>query len=200
MRQDYPFGTFTENGRRYQVALEARIETIPAELRATGRTIHHEPIPADALEVAISGTTYYAKRDGTRDRRYTDCAGCGQIVDDLRKVPGPRAQRIADLWTRWHLNGMRANCAHMPDQTYTPGRTCYRVPGCHPYREAPLVGPQPVTNRAALRGRTCADCGAAAPAPAHGYRSGTAWLYEPIPADVLAELRAYFPNAERMTK
>jgi hypothetical protein len=195
MRTDYPFGTFTENGRRYQVALECRIE--PAQLRATGRTIYHEPIPADALEVAISGTTYHAKRDGTRDRRYTDCASCGQITDDLRKCAGARAQRIAELWDRWHLNGMRANCAHMPDQTYTPGRVCYAVPNSHPYREAPLVGPQPVPNRTALRGRTCADCTRTAAADVHGYRSGTSWLYEPIPADVLAELRRYFPSADR---
>jgi hypothetical protein len=187
---DYPFGTFNENGRRYQVRLECRIE--PAQLRATGRTIDHGPIPADAVEIAITGTVWRANRDGTRDRRYVDCVSAGQVIDDLRRVPGERAARIATLWDRWHLNGMRPNCAHMPDQTYTPGRVCYAVPNCHPYREAPLVGPQPVPNRVATRGRTCADCDGPAGDPAHGYHSGASWLFEPVPPEIIDELRRTF--------
>ena len=168
MTGEYPVGTFVEDGRRYQVRLEARIE--PAQLRATGATIDHEPIPADAVEFAISGSVYYAKSDGTRDRRYADCLSCGQVIDDLRKIKSPRAQHIADLWERWHLNGMRPNCAHMGHQTYTPGLAC----------PAGLPLPQPddnVSRRPAV------------------YTSGSAWLFEPIPAEVLAELRQLFPNA-----
>jgi hypothetical protein len=152
---EYPFGTFTEDGRKYQVRLEFRIE--PAQLRATGQTIDHAPIPADALEVAICGTVWPAKRDGSRDRRYRDCAAAGQIIEELRKVGTARVQRVADLWDRWHLNGMRPNCSHMATTEYARGLTC----------------------------------------PATGYESGTAWLYESLPADVLAELRATFGLVQR---
>ena len=58
------------------------------------------------------------------------------------------AQELADLWDRWHLNGMRANCEHFAAPKYEHGVT--------------------------------ASC---------GYSSGTAWLYEPIPAEVVARIR-----------
>lgn len=107
-----PFGTFFEDdGRRYQVRCELRIE--PAQLRATGQTIEHEPIPADALEVSITGVVYHANKDGSRDRRYTEGVSYGQVTEDLHKVKNSRAQRLAELWDRWHLNGMHAECVHM---------------------------------------------------------------------------------------
>jgi len=152
---EYPFGTFVEDGQRYQVRLECRIE--PAQLRATGQTIEHAPIPIGAVEVSICGTVWPATRNGSRDRRYHDCVSAGQIVDDLRKVGTSRALRIADLWERWHLNGMRPNCSHMPTTEYLPGLKC----------------------------------------PKTGYASGTAWLFEPLPADVLAELRQTFGLVQR---
>ena len=110
---------------------------------------------ADALEVAFSGTVYVGRRNGyAPDRRYNPVS-YGQVVEDLRRAQSSQAQRIAYLWERWHLNGMRPNCTHMPTIEYTPGLTC----------------------------------------PETGYESGTEWLYEPIPADVLAEIRRIFPHA-----
>lgn len=145
-------GTFREDGRRYLVMLEPELSAARLRDNPAARTITHGPIAADALSFSVSGVVYLAKSDGTRDRRYREGIAYGQISDELRKVKTARAQHVADLWDRWHLNDMRANCAHMPDQTYHAGLTC----------------------------------------PETGYQSGSAWLYEPIPAGVLADLRATF--------
>lgn len=150
-------GTFTEYGRRSVVYLELRIS--PAQSIGRGFTVDHAPVPADAVEVSITGSVHYAKADGSRDLRYTEGYAYGQVLDELRKVRNPRARRIAELWDRWHLNGMRANCAHMPalNGHYSAGYPC--------------------------------DAGT-------GYTSGSAWLYEPIPAEIIAELRALFGQGE----
>jgi hypothetical protein len=108
--------------------------------------------------MAIQGTCWRATADGRIDRRFADCESAGQIRDDLRSVGTPAALRVADLWKRWHLNSLRANCSHMPDQRYTQGMAC----------------------------------------PETGYKSGTSWLYEPLPAEVADELRRLF--AEQAAK
>lgn len=81
----------------------------------------------------------------------------GQCLDEIRKVtqfaPGWDAARrdaLLDIWERWHLNDMRAECEHQ--------RARGEKWTTHPSAE-------------------CPDC---------GYKLGSAWLYEPLPADVLA--------------
>lgn len=210
-----PIGTFMDHGARYQMRVDLRIE--PAQLRDTGRTINHEPIAADAVEVAIQGETWHAKADGSRDRRHTDMAGGGQNINDLRRVPGARAARIAELWDRWHLNGMRAGCAHQ-GETWTCTRdanaeareTARRI-GADPGAIAPdvcgtlngwpvireLFGEHPYPKR----GDACHVCDRARwdepsdACPETGYRYGTAWLYEPVPPEIIAELRRLFGHA-----
>lgn len=61
----------------------------------------------------------------------------------------PRA--LVELWDRWHLNDMRAECEHQRALGWT-----YQT---HPAAE-------------------CPEC---------GYRLGTAWLYEELPGDFLAQ-------------
>jgi len=166
-----PFGTYREGRQRMAVYLTLSIH--PAQWVAPGRTVDHEPTPTDALEVTISGESWVARQNGARDRRYADCMTAGQIVDDLRAVGSTRALRVADLWDRWHLNGMRANCAHFPDQHYHPGETC--PAGLTIGGNPAVVGVEPA------------------------YASGSAWLFEPVPADVLAELRRLFGKPEGWT-
>lgn len=118
MYSERMFGSYRDEtlGRVY-VAADLRIE--PAQLRATGQTIEHEPIAPDAAGVAISGESWYKARNGSRMD-----LGFGQNIDDLRRVKTTAAQRVAELWDRWHLNGLRANCAHMGTQDCTPGLAC----------------------------------------------------------------------------
>lgn len=169
-----PFGTYREHGRRYAVYLTLRIS--PAQHRGTGETVDHGRIPDDALEVAISGEVWPARQDGGRDRRYRDCVQGGQCVDALRAVGSSRALRIADLWDRWHLNGMRAECAHQRDAVAA-------------VRAAMPDYSQDRARWDALRAIPCPD----------GYAYGSAWLYEPVPPEVLAELRRAFGLPEDWT-
>ena len=97
---------------------------------ANGQTVNGlVPLPG-RLEVSICGEVY--------DARGRHLHG-GQCVDALRRLvqegssPGPgltRADlwRLLELWERWHLNGMRAACAHQRGrgETYTthPGAAC----------------------------------------------------------------------------
>lgn len=62
---------------------------------------------------------FYTASSMDYKRRHEGAAG--QVIDELRKIKDARAQRVAELWDRWRLNGMRANCAHMPTQTYMRG-------------------------------------------------------------------------------
>lgn len=68
---------------------------------------------------------------------------------------------------------------------------CLEVPGSHPFTLARLVGPVAETRRDALRRRAC-ECGALPNDPAHGYRSGSAWLVEPLPLGVIADVARIF--------
>lgn len=160
-------GTFREHGRRYAVILEYREQPAQALRNPHGRTVDHLPIPADAIEVAISGEVWHATETGNVDRRYADMDSAGQIIEELRKVGTARAARIAELWDRWHLNGMRAACIHQ------------REGAADIYRRMPDYA-QDADRWAELRALDCPE----------GYAYGSAWLVEPIPDGVLAELRA----------
>lgn len=98
---------------------------------------------------------------------------CGQIVDTLRDpafVPrdGFNARRFADVWDRWHLNDMRAG---------SPAQETYIREHLNDgkRREYPEV---------------CALLESAGlnPDPETGYRYGSAWMREEVPADVIAWL------------
>jgi hypothetical protein len=85
-----------------------------------------------------------------------DCFEGGQIIGRARQLKTPAALRLARLWDRWHLNDMRAGCAHQ-----TP------------------VGDD-----------TSSQLANTPPCPQTGYRWGSAWLTEEIPADQLTAIVA----------
>lgn len=167
-------GTYSDAGRRYGVY--ATLEIRPAQLIGRGHTIDHAPIPPDALEVSIMGEVWHLNRNGSRDRRYREGLAYGQVLDDMDRCTGNRARRIAYLWRRWHLNGMQAACAH---QSADAARIQAAMPSYAQDRE----------RWARLSALPCPE----------GYRYGSAWLYEPVPTDVLAELRRLFGKPEGWT-
>lgn len=97
-----------------------------------------------------------------------------------------------DLWARWHLNDMRPGCEHQRSDSW---RVC---PG-HYVPDNPCPGGSLDPSRTKGSGYGPFRCSADSlgqPCPTCGYRYGTAWLVEEVPAVVLDRLRA-FPRADR---
>lgn len=97
---------------------------------------------------------------------------CGQIVDALAAVkecaPGwtfGLAAKFARVWKRWHLNDMRAG---------SPAQEQF-------LRDHPVVAVYPEDHYT----KASAALAAAGLNPDNGYKYGSAWLREEVPADVL---------------
>jgi hypothetical protein len=161
----------TDSTERYTIALPAipyssANASNPVEITLSIQPTEHGP------RVSLQGLIWQ------RSRR--DIESGGQNQDTLRRFypTDARVQRLCDLWDRWHLNDMRAGT---------------------PAQEAAIR-----TWRAALPDpRRDYDYGAACDYlkslnlyDDQGYKYGHAWLFEPVPAEVLAELRAIFTNRE----
>ena len=102
-----------------------------------------------------------------------NCLGaCGQIVDHLfkgyRLGKGWTVPMLADfqaVWRRWHHNAMQSRCEHQRELGWTYGQH---------------------HNSATYEGDACPVC---------GYRIGSAWLREEVPAYVL-EFLQNLPDAD----
>ncbi|HQW88361.1 MAG TPA: hypothetical protein PK478_00835 [Nitrospira sp.] len=130
----------------------------------TGRewtTIEHETI-TDYWEFSASGGVW---RNGSEDT-------FGQILHRLSDLDPDRlapswnkttdVRSLRTIWERWHLNGMKAACAHMTGDVLV-----YEPDG---------YGGQ----RISCSGTVC---------PETGYTYGKAWLVEPLPDEVVTEVR-----------
>lgn len=122
---------YTKNQSR--VTLEVRLET-----------------KDDKQRLSICGAVWNKKND--------DHEIGGQCIDELAShikifATGwdrEKLAKVVEVWQRWHLNDMRAECEHQRSR-----------------------GEKWTTHPAAI----CPDC---------GYTLGSAWLYEELPADVVA--------------
>jgi hypothetical protein len=157
----------TDEGEK--VYVEARIE-----VRNTGewQTTEHETIK-DPVTLAFSGVVI---RKGGSIKRDGDWVSGGQVLDYVRRVTpqvnGWSAEdlaKLATIWERWHLNTMRAGCAHQPAESVV-------------YEDSPY-------------GRRV-DLDATPACPVTGYRYGSAWLTEAVPDDVLEWVRQRFELAQ----
>lgn len=162
----------TEDGDRVFVTIVLRHREGPAQ------TTTHDMIDYYA-ELSITGEVYAAGRALTGD-----VIGAGQIMEEVARVA--EFGEIADgldhaalvalvgLWDRWHLNGMRAGCAH---QTVVWENSSYgRRPSLDLTPECPAV--------------VLSDMPVTAEDYRPAYRYGSGWLVEVIPAAVLAEIHA----------
>lgn len=100
--------------------------------------------------------------------RETDCYTCGQCVDTVAAYfpKDAKAQRMLAVWKRWHLNDMRAGT---PEQLAIAGEL--------PYEKA------------------CEALKSAGMFEHNGYRYGSKWLREELPADVVAEIESWSVRA-----
>ncbi len=137
-----------------------------AELRITdpqaAQTVNHNATHPTAPAVSVIWVITGRKKDTTEA---STPGGLGDYIDEWRFEVDDYTRadvvRMSELGERWHLNDLKAGCAHI-ETVYEDGR----------YGRQPVVGEgAPV-------------CGES------GYRWGSAWLHDPIPADVLAEILA----------
>jgi len=167
-------------------------ETIPYE----------SPKAKNAVEVTLS------LRDGVHgpavsvcgaiwDVRHHDHVSGGQNLDQLNEYLSgdPTFARLYAIWQRWHLNDLKAGCEHQralgwdtlkiddskPSNTY--GKHCGED-GPTSWNLAGWVRPS-----SHERGKMAVAC------PECGYKYGTEWKTEPLPADVLAEINSLLGEA-----
>ncbi|HTE40301.1 MAG TPA: hypothetical protein VK629_05710 [Steroidobacteraceae bacterium] len=167
---------FVLNSERVRIVATVK----PAQKVAPHLTIDLKPIPTDAMELSITG----------------ECSGSsGQCADSIRENAAgvPDVLRLCDIWDRWHLNGMKAG-------TRAQLAAIEQMP-------APIVGDHYKAVTAYLD-----ECGLLIDTntgtvrvpgdPGEGYKYGTAWLFEPVPAEVLTELSAILDrlNGKRLGK
>lgn len=154
--------TFHIAGTRFSLTAEVRPMRAAKDLASEKgmRTIDLQTVPADSLELTISGSA--------------SSGSGGQISEDLRAAAEEcgisDVIELCSIWDRWHLNGLKAGTR--AQMTYletvpTTGRTFEGV-------KAALLeaGLQPDTNTL----------------PGSPYSYGSAWLYEPLPVDVATRL------------
>lgn len=132
----------------------------------TSETVDHGQT-TDPTEVSFVGELW---KRGTDPKRH-EPLGCGQNLGDLRAIvtPAPgwtleEVTELAEQWERWHLNTMRAACAHMDTALLA--------------REDDGYGGTRISSRDPRN--AC---------PVTGYMWGHAWLTEELPADVLDRVR-----------
>ena len=124
---------------------------------------------------------------------------CGQCVEAL--APG-RLKECAPLWDRamvkrlrgtweeWHLNDMRAGCVHQRAAGWEDARIDpEELPDSRVNRDKGGLLAIWVYKKEHAAGLLCKPC------PSCGYKYGSAWLKEEVPAGVLEWLRA-LPDAD----
>jgi len=154
-----------KNAEGETVTVQIRVEDIDRDLMS----VNHEVVPAGSTKrLSITGTVWQ-KGNHWRDG---DIVSAGQCDGALLEIVEPTAPwtlgEIAELhalWKRWHLNDMRAGCVHQTKIVYENDNYGGR--------------------RVALNETTAAnDC-------PMKYRYGSAWLCEPLPADVIERVQTF---------
>lgn len=139
----------------------------------------------DGSVLSICGTIWTPRR--------SDAVVGGQCYGTIAKLfpDDPKVQRIIEVWKRWHLNGMRAGCEHQRAEKWVERPIDPTKPldayGIH------FEGQRsPSSNRLTwVRPEERPDGLLTAPCPACGYHYGTRWLYEPLPEEIIEEVKTW---------
>jgi hypothetical protein len=114
--------------------------------------------------------------------RKTDCVSCGQNIDTLLElVPGKKMRRIHEVWSEWHLNGMKAGTPAQTAIVKAARLTFAPYPAsdydqCLAVLEAAGLLYDPAEDR---------DNG---PDKPRGYKYGSEWLFRELPETIIAEV------------
>lgn len=108
--------------------------------------------------------------------------------DEIKYAPEWTADMwldLLDIWKRWHLNDMRAGCAHQREL----GWDKEPIDPSRPTTDYGKFYPGQTSYSWNLKGWVYPPYGyLSAPCPVCGYKYGTAWIHEDVPASVIAWL------------
>lgn len=126
------------------------------------------------------------------DARHYDILSGGNYDDIAALFPyDAKVQRMVEVWKRWHLNHMHAGCEHQraegwnkrPIDPSKPLNVYGRhFPGQRHDSWNMLVCVRPDEHPDGLLTKPC---------PACGYKYGTAWLREELPAEIIREVESW---------
>lgn len=111
------------------------------------------------------------------DPRKTDIYCGGQCVDEVAGMfpHDVKAQRMLAIWKRWHLNKMKAG---------SPAQEQF-------LREHPVKAVYPESHYTKAS-QALAEAGLNPdPSFRNGYKYGSEWVHEELPADVIAEIQSW---------
>jgi hypothetical protein len=167
--------------RNLRVTVDIRMEALT---RQHGYETTEHALTSRPLDFAL--TTAVWRPDGK------DITAGGATVEPLRELvtfaPGfdaGKARALAGLGERWHLNGMRARCAHQV-VAYEEDRYGRRVPSLD---KTPVCRVDAAMELHPARAEADGK-----PATLGGYRYGSAWLVEPLPPGFLDTLKGLLPH------
>lgn len=178
-------------------------------------------IKFDGRELSISGVEG-PKNDGNCRGSCGQIILDGATIpeDVLPGTVAPYAERLLAVWDRWHLNAMRAGCEHQraADWKPCPGHyarpeewkrvefdaTVYKRIGQRRTFTNCAGEPETVTiweqsfppGKYSAHSDRCSQDKVSKPCPVCGYKYGTAWLFEPVPVDVLEFLAGLEDRSE----
>lgn len=163
--------TISRKLRLGKIAYDGKRRSNATELELTLRW-HEGSAQTTDLE-PVEGYWSLSICGGIWDSRETDLVACGQNVDEVAGFfPGDaRVQRIKAIWDRWHLNdikaGTRAQSEFLDNWLKQSGERYDYTKVCVALDTAGLLVDR-------------------------GYKYGSAWLVEVVPAEVLLEVRGLF--------
>lgn len=137
----------------------------------------------------------------TGPRSNGDASGsCGQNVADITSkdfapAAGIDADHLARLWNSWHLNDMKAGCEHQRANWHLKATA---EPSSLPDWSGNRIDGRPmlswVTQSEHPEGMLSKPCEVC------GYKYGSAWLHEDVPASVIEWLKALPDNGDKLPK
>lgn len=163
MKKTLALGKVAYSGTRRINAVELEFEL--RTLAGPKMTVDLEPIES-YTELSICGSIW--------NESHTDIVAGGQVIDTIERLfPSKRVRRIVAIWRRWHLNGMKAGTRAQNEA----------VDAFWADKERDALNWYDPT-RVHLKTLGLLDD--------RGYRYGTAWLVEPLPAEIAEEVAALF--------
>lgn len=119
-----------------------------------------------------------------------DICMCGQCVDDIAAMfpENEKAQRICAIWKQYHLNHMKAGLSQQ-EAFITEWEKTHKydyTEACKALQDAGLYC-LPVPEGV----KCCGDWPEEIKNGSRGYRYGERWIYSPIPADILEEIKSW---------